>query len=114
MNRIITLSITALIGTFVILCSAALAQQNPEPGSGFATWDSKKGAWSDGSVSRGSEPAPATDMNTEAGIRAQADRIFGAWVSQSRQHQKEMWIANRMIEQLDRQRGNSLSFRVNR
>jgi len=111
MNRIITLSTTAFIGTGIILSSAASAQQTPGPGSGFATWGSKKGAWSDGSVSRVSQPVPATDMSTEAGIRAQADRIFGPGTQGPR---KEMWIANRMSEQLDRQRGNSLSIRVNR
>jgi len=108
MHRIATPSIAALIGTGVILSSAALAQQNQIPGSGFATWDKTKGAWSDGSVSR---PAPvqASDMSTEAGIRAQAAKVF-PFVSQSRQ--REMWIADRLSEQLDRQHGNSYSIRV--
>ena len=89
-------------------------QQSPgRPGSGFATWDSKNGGWSDGSISRPTPPPPPTDMSTEAGIRAQADRIFGPGTG-SHSHEKEMWIANRLSEQLDRQRGNSLSIRLNR
>ena len=53
------------------------------------------------------------DMSTEAGIRAQADRIFGPGIG-AHSRPKEMWIANRMSEQLDRQRGGSLSLRVSR
>jgi hypothetical protein len=56
---------------------------------------------------------PENPMSTAAGIRAQADRIFGVWTTPRQQQQKEMWIANRLSEQLDRQRGNSLSIRVN-
>ena len=54
---------------------------------------------------------PNYEMSTEAGIRAQADRIY-PWASQS--EQRELWIANRMSEQLDRQYGNSYSLRINR
>jgi hypothetical protein len=56
-------------------------------------------------------PEPAYNMNTELGIRAQALRIY-PWASQS--EQRELWIANRMSEQLDREAGNSYSVRVNR
>lgn len=59
--------------------------------------------------------AQATNvMSTEAGIRAQADRIFGLWLTPPQRERKEIWIADRLSEQLDRQRGNSLSVRVNR
>jgi len=54
---------------------------------------------------------PNYEMSTEAGIRAQADRIY-PWASQS--EQRELWIANRMSEQWDRQYGNSYSLRINR
>jgi hypothetical protein len=110
MHHMTTLSIGVLlsIGAGVAGC---LAQQNPAPGSGFATWDSKKGAWSDGRLSGPAPSAQSSDMSTEAGIRAQADRIF-PFVSQT--PKREAWIANRMMEQLDRQRGNSLSIRINR
>jgi hypothetical protein len=60
----------------------------------------------------GREPRqPNYDMSTEAGIRAQAYRIF-PWGRQSQQ--RELWIADRMSEQLDRQAGNSYSVRVKR
>jgi hypothetical protein len=110
MRHVVTLSIGVLlsVGTGVVVC---LAQQKPAPGSGFATWDSKKGAWSDGTVGRPEASVQSSDLGTEAGIRAQADRIF-PFVSQT--PQREMWIANHMSEQQDRQRGNSLSIRVNR
>jgi hypothetical protein len=60
----------------------------------------------------GREPRqPNYDMSTEAGIRAQAYRIF----PRGRQsQQRELWIADRMSEQLDRQAGNSYSVRVKR
>jgi hypothetical protein len=50
-----------------------------------------------------------TDMSTEEGIRAQAERIY-PWLSQSAE--RERWIADKISEQLDRQRGNAYSIRV--
>ncbi len=80
--------------------------------SGQATWDSKRGGWIDGSNNlRPPTPRANTDMSTEAGIRAQADRIF-PWVSQS--EQRELWIADKLLEQLDRERGSHVSVRVGR
>jgi hypothetical protein len=52
---------------------------------------------------------PKYNMSTEAGIRAQATRIY-PWASQS--EQRELWIADRMSEHLDREAGNSYSVRV--
>jgi hypothetical protein len=56
-------------------------------------------------------PEPEDNMNTVRGIRAQANRSF-PWASQS--EERELWIASRMSEQLDREGGNSYSVRVNR
>jgi hypothetical protein len=53
-------------------------------------------------------------LGTEAGIIAQADRIFGVWTTAWQRQQKEMWIANRLSEALDRQRGNSYSIGISR
>jgi hypothetical protein len=56
-------------------------------------------------------PEPEYNMNTERGIRAQAERIY-PWASQS--EQRELWVADRMSEQLDREAGKSYTIRVKR
>ncbi len=88
MSRIITLSISLLmaIGSTDVVLSQT-AQQNSL------------------------EAANQLTASMEAGIRVQALKIY-PWMSQSQQ--RELWIADRMSEQLDRQAGNSYTVRVKR